>query len=255
MNRKQHFTAGIQDGIPICLGYLAVSFTFGIMAKKVGVSIFDTVLISITNVTSAGQFAGLSLIASTASYIEMAITQLIINLRYSLMSCALSQKIDSKAPFFHRFLIAYGVTDEIFGVSVSKEGKISPFYSYGVISISVGGWVLGTFLGILSGNILPPRAISALSVALYGMFIAIIIPPAKGNRILAGIIILSMTASLLFTEAPILQNISSGFRIIIITLVIAGLAAWFFPVADDGNEITTENAQETINKKEGAHES
>ena len=255
MNRKQHFTAGIQDGIPICLGYLAVSFTFGIMAKKVGVSIFDTVLISITNVTSAGQFAGLSLIASTASYIEMAITQLIINLRYSLMSCALSQKIDPKAPLFHRFLIAYGVTDEIFGVSASKEGKISPFYSYGVISISVGGWVLGTFLGILSGNILPPRAISALSVALYGMFIAIIIPPAKGNRILAGIIILSMAASLLFTEAPILQNISSGFRIIIITLVIAGLAAWFFPVPDDANETTTENTQETINKKERAHES
>ena len=255
MNRKQHFTAGIQDGIPICLGYLAVSFTFGIMAKKVGVSIFDTVLISITNVTSAGQFAGLSLIASTASYIEMAITQLIINLRYSLMSCALSQKIDPKAPFFHRFLIAYGVTDEIFGVSVSKKDKISPFYSYGVISISVGGWVLGTFLGILSGNILPPRAISALSVALYGMFIAIIIPPAKGDRILAGIIILSMAASLLFTEAPILQNISSGFRIIIITLVIAGLAAWFFPVPDDANETTTENTQETINKKEGAHES
>lgn len=255
MNRKQHFTAGIQDGIPICLGYLAVSFTFGIMAKKVGVSIFDTVLISITNVTSAGQFAGLSLIASTASYIEMAITQLIINLRYSLMSCALSQKIDPNALFFHRFFIAYGVTDEIFGVSVSKEGKISPFYSYGVISISVGGWVLGTFLGILSGNILPPRAISALSVALYGMFIAIIIPPAKGNRILAGIIILSMAASLLFTEAPILQNISSGFRIIIITLVIAGLAAWFFPVPDDSNETTTKNAQETISKKEGAHES
>lgn len=251
MNRKKHFAAGIQDGIPICLGYLAVSFTFGIMAKKVGVSIFDTVLISITNVTSAGQFAGLSLIASTASYIEMAITQLIINLRYSLMSCALSQKIDPKAPFFHRFFIAYGVTDEIFGVSVSKEGKISPFYSYGVITIAVGGWVLGTFLGILSGNILPARAISALSVALYGMFIAIIIPPAKENRILAGIIVLSMAASLLFTEAPVLRNISSGFRIIIITLVIAGLAAWFFPVPDD----TGENANEISNEKEGAHES
>lgn len=247
MNRKKYFTAGIQDGIPICLGYLAVSFTFGIMAKKVGVSIFDTVLISITNVTSAGQFAGLSLIASTASYIEMAITQLIINLRYSLMSCALSQKIDPNAPFFHRFFIAYGVTDEIFGVSVSKEGKISPFYSYGVIAISVGGWVLGTFLGILSGNILPARAISALSVALYGMFIAIIIPPARENRVLAGIIVLSMAASLLFTEAPILKNISSGFRIIIITLVIAGLAAWFFPVPEDETEHT--------NETEATHES
>lgn len=125
------------------------------MAKKVGISIFDAVLISLTNVTSAGQFAGLSLIASTASYIEMAITQLIINLRYCLMSCALSQKIDPEAPLFHRFLIAYGVTDEIFGVTVCKGGKLSPFYSYGVIFISVFGWVFGTFLGILSGNILP----------------------------------------------------------------------------------------------------
>ena len=136
------------------------------MAKKVGISIFDAVLISLTNVTSAGQFAGLSLIASTASYIEMAITQLIINLRYCLMSCALSQKIDPEAPLIHRFFIAYGVTDEIFGVTVCKGGKLSPFYSYGVIFISVFGWVFGTFLGILSGNILPARVVSALSVAL-----------------------------------------------------------------------------------------
>ena len=153
MTRRQYFTAGFKDGIPICLGYIAVSFTFGIMAKKVGISIFDAVLISLTNVTSAGQFAGLSLIASTASYIEMAITQLIINLRYCLMSCALSQKIDPEAPLIHRFFIAYGVTDEIFGVTVCKGGKLSPFYSYGVIFISVFGWVFGTFLGILSGNI------------------------------------------------------------------------------------------------------
>ena len=120
MTRRQYFTAVFKDGIPICLGYIAVSFTFGIMAKKVGISIFDAVLISLTNVTSAGQFAGLSLIASTASYIEMAITQLIINLRYCLMSCALSQKIDPEAPLIHRFFIAYGVTDEIFGVTVCK---------------------------------------------------------------------------------------------------------------------------------------
>ena len=170
MTRRQYFTAGFKDGIPICLGYIAVSFTFGIMAKKVGISIFDAVLISLTNVTSAGQFAGLSLIASTASYIEMAITQLIINLRYCLMSCALSQKIDPEAPLIHRFFIAYGVTDEIFGVTVCKGGKLSPFYSYGVIFISVFGWVFGTFLGILSGNILPARVVSALSVALMVCF-------------------------------------------------------------------------------------
>ena len=114
-NRKMDFAAGIQDGIPICLGYIAVSFTFGIMAKNAGLSTWEAVLISLTNLTSAGQFAGLSLITASASYFEMAFTQLIINLRYSLMSCALSQKIDNHYPFFHRFLIAYGVTDEVFG--------------------------------------------------------------------------------------------------------------------------------------------
>lgn len=136
MTRRQYFTAGFKDGIPICLGYIAVSFTFGIMAK-VGISIFDAVLISLTNVTSAGQFAGLSLIASTASYIEMAITQLIINLRYCLMSCALSQKIDPEAPLIHRFFIAYGVTDEIFGVTVCKGGKLSPLFLRGYIYLCI----------------------------------------------------------------------------------------------------------------------
>ena len=199
MTRRQYFTAGFKDGIPICLGYIAVSFTFGIMAKKVGISIFDAVLISLTNVTSAGQFAGLSLIASTASYIEMAITQLIINLRYCLMSCALSQKIDPEAPLIHRFFIAYGVTDEIFGVTVCK-------------------------------------VVSALSVALYGMFLAIIIPPARNNRVLAGVVVISMAASLLFDKTPGLRNISSGFRIIIITLIITGIAAYFFPVKEAHHE-------------------
>ena len=254
MNRKEHFTAGIKDGFPICLGYLAVSFTFGIMAKKVGISVFDAVLISITNVTSAGQFAGLSLIASAASYIEMAVTQLIINLRYCLMSCALSQKIDPKAPLFHRFFIAYGVTDEIFGISVSKEGRLSPYYSYGAICIAVSGWVLGTFLGIISGNILPARAISALSVSLYGMFIAIIIPPARENKVLAGIVIISMAASLIFTKAPLLREISSGFRIIIITLAVAGIAAWLFPVSDDDAD-AEKNSPLTESKEVHTHES
>ena len=255
MTRRQYFTAGFKDGIPICLGYIAVSFTFGIMAKKVGISIFDAVLISLTNVTSAGQFAGLSLIASTASYIEMAITQLIINLRYCLMSCALSQKIDPEAPLFHRFLIAYGVTDEIFGVTVCKGGKLSPFYSYGVIFISVFGWVFGTFLGILSGNILPARVVSALSVALYGMFLAIIIPPARNNRVLAGVVVISMAASLLFDKTPGLRNISSGFRIIIITLIIAGIAAYFFPVKEDEYDELEESGELSDSTKEAHHES
>lgn len=236
MNRRVYFSAGIKDGIPICLGYIAVSFTFGIMAGNSGLSVWEAVLISATNLTSAGQFAGLSLITSAASYVEMAVTQLIINLRYCLMSCALSQKFDSNLPFFHRFFVAYGVTDEIFGVSVSKSGKLSPFYSYGTISISAFGWIFGTFLGTVSGNILPVRIVSALSVALYGMFIAIIIPPSRDNKVVAGIVIISMLMSLIFTKAPVLCNISSGFRIIILTLLIAGAAAVLFPVAGEEKE-------------------
>lgn len=235
MNRRTAFATGVKDGIPICLGYLAVSFTFGIMAKNANLSVWEAVLISATNVTSAGQFAGLSLITAGASYLEMAFTQLIINLRYCLMSCALSQKLRQSTPFFHRFFIAYGVTDEIFGISVSLKDKLHPFYSYGAISVAVPGWVMGTFLGIVSGNILPERVISALSVALYGMFIAIIIPPARGNKVLAGIVAISMAASLIFAIAPVLCQISSGFRIIILTIVIAGIAAALFPVTDDSN--------------------
>lgn len=235
MNRRTAFATGVKDSIPICLGYLAVSFTFGIMAKNANLSVWEAVLISATNVTSAGQFAGLSLITAGASYLEMAFTQLIINLRYCLMSCALSQKLSQSTPFFHRFFIAYGVTDEIFGISVSLKDKLHPFYSYGAISVAVPGWVMGTFLGIVSGNILPERVISALSVALYGMFIAIIIPPARGNKVLAGIVAISMAASLIFAIAPVLCQISSGFRIIILTIVIAGIAAALFPVTDDSN--------------------
>ena len=233
MNRRNYFTAGVRDGIPICLGYIAVSFTFGIMAKNAGISTWEAVLISASNLTSAGQFAGLSLITASASYWEMAVTQSIINLRYCLMSCSLSQKLDSRTPFFHRFFISYGVTDEIFGVSVSVDGKLSPFYSYGIISVAAPGWVLGTFLGIVSGNILPERMISALSVALYGMFIAVIIPPTRDSKILRGLVILSMMLSLVFTYTPFLNQISSGFRIIILTLLIAGGAAFLFPVTDD----------------------
>ena len=236
MNVRKELVQGLRDGFPIGLGYAPVAFTFGFIAVSGGLPLWAAALISLTNLTSAGQFAGLSLIASTASYIEMAITQLIINLRYCLMSCALSQKIDPEAPLIHRFFIAYGVTDEIFGVTVCKGGKLSPFYSYGVIFISVFGWVFGTFLGILSGNILPARVVSALSVALYGMFLAIIIPPARNNRVLAGVVVISMAASLLFDKTPGLRNISSGFRIIIIALIIAGIAAYFFPVKEAHHE-------------------
>lgn len=230
-----YWKKGFKDGFPICLGYIAVSFTFGIMAKKMGLSLFQAVLISGTNFTSAGQFAGLDVIVTGGTYFEMAMTQLIINLRYCLMSCSLSQKIDPNANFFHRFLIAFGNTDEVFGVSSSVDGKLKPSYSYGVISISLFGWVFGTLLGVVSGSILSDRILSALGVALYGMFIAIVIPPARENKILRGIVGVSVILSFLFSKISLFNKISSGFKIIILTIVIAGIAAALFPVEDEKN--------------------
>ena len=236
MSKIQYFKKGIKDGIPIFLGYLAVSFTFGIAAKNAGLSALEAVLMSATNLTSAGQFAALDIVAGALSYVEMAFTQLIINLRYCLMSSALSQKISQKMPFWHRFIMSFGVTDEIFGLSVNVKGKISPFYSYGIMSVAIPGWTFGTLLGIISGSLLPARVISALSVALYGMFIAVIIPPSRKSKIIAGIVIISMTLSFAFTKLPLLKEISSGFRIIILTIVIAGVAAYLFPVKDNENK-------------------
>lgn len=210
--QKRPFYSGLIHGIPIGLGYLAVSFTFGIMAVSSGLSVFQSVLISLTNLTSAGQFAGLGIITAGSSYLEMAAVQLVINLRYCLMSCSLSQKLDHKMPLFHRFLMAYGVTDEIFGVSVCHPGTLSPFYSYGLMSAAVPGWTLGTLLGALSGSLLPERLLNALGVALYGMFLAIIVPPARENRILRAVVLLSMTASFVFTLIPVLNTIHPDLR-------------------------------------------
>lgn len=230
--RLRQFKNGLRDGIPICLGYLAVSFSFGIAAKNAGLSAFTATLMSASNLTSAGQFAALGVIAAGAPYLEMAATQLIINLRYSLMSASLSQKLDPATPFFHRFFMAYGVTDEIYGVSAGVQGRLSPFYTYGLTAVAMPGWATGTLLGVVLGNVLPGRLLSALSVALYGMFIAVIIPPAKDSKVLAGLILASMAASAAFAWLPLLSAISPGIRIILLTVLIAGAAAVFFPVKE-----------------------
>lgn len=237
LSRTESFRCGVKDGIPIGLGYLAVSFTFGMMAVASGLEIWQAVTISLANLTSAGQFAGLPLIVGGSSYYEMALTQLIINMRYCLMSFALSQKLENKIPVIHRFLVAYGVTDEIFGVSVSQEGRVSPYYSYGAMSMAVPGWVLGTLAGAVSGNFLPAFIVSALSVAIYGMFLAIIIPPAKKDNTILKVVIAAMVFSTLFSVLPGLKEISSGFVIIIITLAVAGAAAWLHPIEEKEAEI------------------
>ena len=239
-NNTQIFFRGIRDGMPIALGYLAVSFTLGIAAKQAGFKPIQAMIMSLTSNASASEFSAMNLISSGAGYAEIAFTTLILNLRYILMSCAMSQKLDPETPIFHRFLIAYDITDEIFGVSIGVVGKLSPFYTYGLIMAAMPCWALGTYLGAIIGNILPNNIISAMNVALYGMFIAVIIPPAKSNKVIAMLIIISMTASSLFAYLPKLKGISSSISIIILTVVISFAAALIFPVEEKKEVISCE---------------
>lgn len=234
---KLAISNGMRDGIPIALGYFAVSFTLGIAAKNAGFTPLQAMIVSMTNNASAGEYAGFTLISAGAGYLELALMMLVANARYLLMSCALSQKLDPKTPLLHRLLIGYDVTDEIFGICINAPGKLNPFYAYGAFFVAIPGWAVGTYLGVLMGNILPSNVVSALSVGLYGMFIAIIIPPARQNRLLAGLILVSMLLSLLFATAPILSAIPSGTSILILTIVISGAAAILFPIkeGDDSN--------------------
>ena len=229
--RSESFRKGLKDGLTIGLGYFAVSFTFGMMAVADGLSIWQAVLISLTNVTSAGQFAGLDIMVMSGSYWEMALTQLIINLSFSL-----AQKFRRDESPVHRYIAAFGVTDEIFGISASQPGKVSAFYNYGAMCVAIPGWVLGTLAGAISGNLLPDFMMSALSVAIYGMFLAIIIPPAKQNKAVLAVVVAAMVMSTLFKVIPLLSKVSSGFVIIITTLIVAGAAAYFCPIEGEKEE-------------------
>ncbi|MBR1472309.1 MAG: AzlC family ABC transporter permease [Lachnospiraceae bacterium] len=231
--RRYQFKEGLRDGMPIALGYLAVSFTLGIQAKEAGMGIWEATVMSLVNLTSAGEFAALTIISTASSYLEMAISQLVINLRYMLMSFALSQKVAPELSVPHRMGMAFGVTDEIFGISVGREGKLDPFYNYGAMSVAVPGWTIGTLLGVVMGNVLPDSVVSALSLALYGMFLAIIIPKSGEDKHVLVAVIVAMTASWLCSRLPVLRDISAGTRIIALTVVIAFLAAVAFPVGEE----------------------
>lgn len=232
-NMHNNFKEGMKDGIPIGLGYFSVSFTFGMLAVNNGVSPFHAVLISLLNLTSAGQFAGLQVILSGASLLEMALTQFVINMRYALMSLSLSQKFDPSVKTRQRLMIAYGNTDEIFAVASSKPKKVGAVYMYGLILIPVVGWVGGTLTGAVASTVMSAAIRSALGVALYGMFVAIVIPPAKKERPVRIAVILALLLSTGFYYLPVLRKISSGFMIIICTLAASCVAAILFPVKED----------------------
>ena len=245
----QWFLKGLRNGIPICMGYFAVSFALGIAAGNVGMNALQSFVMSLTMVASAGEFAAVTLIGTGAGALEMIMTTLVVNLRYFLMSCSVTQKLSEKTGWGHRLLIAYCMTDEIFGLSVSVDGFLCPFYTYGITVISVSGWTLGTVLGVTAGNLLPTMISQALGVAMYGMFLAIIIPPSRKERFIGGLVLISMSASWLFSVLPVLREIGSGFRIIILTLLLAGAAAAVRPVQEEHQESESTAKPETAGGK------
>ena len=228
--KRLSFSAGLRDGLPIGLGYFPVSFGFGILALSGGVPAFGAFLISALNLTSAGQVAGLSFITAAGALTELALSQLIINLRYSLMAIALSQRTDKSMTTLKRILLSYGLTDEIFGVAVSKKHDVGSGYFFGLTVLPVIGWVTGTLLGAVLGGIFPDFLTNALAVGIYGMFISIVIPKAKRSRMIAICALLACAISSLFFYVPWLKvHVTSGFAIIIAAVVAALAGVFFFP--------------------------
>ena len=234
-NKKEVLLEGFKDGIPIALGYLAVSFSLGVFASSIGLTPIQGALSSLLTNASAGEYAGFVVIMNNASYLQMITMTIIASARYLLMSFALTQKCPSDLSLKHRLLLSFYITDEIFGITIARN-KFDPYYTYGAILPATTLWALGTFLGIVAGNILPSRIVSALSVALYGMFLAIIIPPCKKDRnVLIGVV-LSFISSFLGTYyLPYIKNLSSGTRTIILTIILSSLMALIFPRKEENN--------------------
>lgn len=228
--RTHEFVRGIRHGIPICLGYFSVSVAFGMTAVLSGMPLWAAVLISLTNLTSAGQFAGANLMIAGGGMAELGITTLIINIRYFLMSLSVSQKVESQMSMKQRLAVAFGITDEIFAVSVQQPGELSAPYMAGLILTPVLGWTGGTLAGGIATSVMPESLSSALGIALYGMFIAIIIPPTREQRSVLFTVVLAIVASLAFTYLPGLKNLTGGWSIIVITIVVSAVAAWLFPI-------------------------
>ena len=227
------FKQGIRHGIPIALGYVSVAFTFGIKAVADGLTAWEAVLISMTNLTSAGQFAALPLMLSGASLLEMALTQLVINLRYALMSLSLGQKLDGSMTTLHRLIFSFANTDEIFAVASAQPKKVGKAYLYGLMITPFLGWSLGTLLGAVAGTLLPAFFRSALGIAIYGMFLAIVLPPAKKAEPVRLVVLISVGLSLCLRYLPFLQGISSGFAIILCAVIASAVGAALHPLDDE----------------------
>jgi len=235
-NKRADYLQGFRDGLPIGLGYLSISFGFGISALSMGIKAFYAILISMTNLTSAGQVAGLGIIAAGGTLLEMALTQFVINLRYSLMGIALSQKLSSGFGSLHRLLSSFFITDEVFAVAMLRGVPVTPAYMYGLATLPYIGWALGTILGAFAGNILPLPLTTALGIAIYGMFIAIVVPPAKKDKGILITVILAVALNCIIRYVPVFSKISGGFAIIICAVCASVVAAIIRPIEEGFDE-------------------
>lgn len=226
------YSLGVRRGMPVGVGYLSVSFGFGTLAASQGIRVLDAFLISATNVTSAGQFAGLTLILAGAGLWEVILTQLIINSRYALMSLALSQRMGEKIGLIPRLLVAFMNTDEIFALAMSRKEPLTVPYLLGLGLLPFLGWTAGTVLGALAGSVLPEAIRTALGVMLYGMFIAIVIPPAKKDRPVLAAVLIALVCSCLLDWVPVFEKVSAGIAIVICTVLAAGICAALFPISE-----------------------
>ncbi len=236
LSKRAALAEGIRDGLPIAAGYLAVSFSLGIAAREAGISPLGGFVMSLLNNASAGEYAGIVLIAAGASYLETAVMTLITNARYLLMSFALSQRFSPDTGLVHRLLVGFDITDEIFGITVARSGFVDPYYTYGAMLVAVPAWAFGTAFGVAAGSLLPERVVSALSVALYGMFLAIIIPPAKKDRVVAALVVASFALSFCASRVPLLSAVPEGTRTIVLTLGLSAAAALLFPRPAQGED-------------------
>ena len=240
----KEYRKGLLHGLPIALGYLSVAFAFGIQATSLGLTPVQALLISMTNVTSAGQLAGLQLMAGGAGLAEMALTQLTINLRYSLMSLSLSQKLDKSMTLLHRLLISFCNTDEVFAVASQQPGTIGKVYLYGLTNGPWLGWALGTLLGALAGSFLPISVTNALGIAIYAMFIAIVLPPFRENEKIRIVILIAVTLSCVLNLVSVFSFLSDGFRIILCAVISSALGAWLWPAAETQEKTDSESPDE-----------
>ena len=241
-----NYKKGLKDGIPIALGYLSVSFAFGVTAVSLGVPEFIALIISMTNLTSAGQLAGVVIIASLGTVAEIILTQLVINARYFLMSLTLTQKLDKKFTLLDRLLCSIGITDEIFAVAVMNDKPVTRNYLLGLMTLPYLGWSCGTLLGAVLGGILPQIIVNALNIALYAMFIAIVVPTAMQNKKVIPVVIISVALSCAFTFIPVLNNVNSGIVYVVSALIASIIGALVFPIDTNNNNTTTpKNSSET----------